>query len=98
MARSNRVKSLTSLAFVLSFLYVYFNLIAGGTSYIYSLYLQTLVQLLSLEVHVQCLALYSEGFRFPPQIKWGFFVTGSRYAFVTYTRHHRTIVQSLLSP
>ena len=98
MARSNRVKSLTSLAFVLSFLYVYFNLIAGGTSYIYSLYLQTLVQLLSLEVHVQCLALYSEGFRFPPQIKWGFFVTDSRYTFVTYTRHHRTILQSLLSP
>ena len=32
MARSNRVKSLTSLAFVLSFLYVYFNLIACSVS------------------------------------------------------------------
>ena len=29
-------------------------------------------QPLSLEAHVQCLALHSGGFRFPPQMKRGF--------------------------
>ena len=76
---------------------MYFNLIVGGTSYIYSLYLHTLVQPLSLEVRVQCLVLYSGGFRFPPQIYKGVFPDGQQQRFVTYTSDHRPVLQSLLS-
>ena len=47
----------------------------------YSLYLYTLVQPPSLEVHVQCLTLHSGGFRFPPKIKRGFFLTNNNNIF-----------------
>ena len=61
------------------------------------LFLYTLVQPPSLEVHGQCLTLHSGRFRFPPQIKRGFFLTDSRHTFVTYASDHRTVIQSLLS-
>ena len=86
----------TFLFICTNFLCVYFNLIVGGTQFICSLYLLTLIQPSSLEVHVQCLVLHSGGFRFPRHTKRGFFMTGSRHAFVTYTSDHRTVLLSTL--